>query len=57
MIRAAPRTVFDLELDSDIHAASMAASGERATSSTGRPHLGLGDEVTFRARHFGLAWR
>jgi ligand-binding SRPBCC domain-containing protein len=57
MIRAAPRTVFDLELDVDVHVASMAASGERATSSTGRPALGPGDEVTFRARHFGLTWR
>jgi ligand-binding SRPBCC domain-containing protein len=49
--------VFDLELDVDVHAASLPASQERATTSTGRRQLALGDEVTFRARHFGLPWR
>lgn len=57
LVRADPATVFDLELDADVHAASMAASGERATTSTGRPALRLGDEVTFTARHFGVPWR
>jgi ligand-binding SRPBCC domain-containing protein len=57
LIRAVPETVFDLELDADVHAASMAASGETAVTSTGRPALGLGDEVTFTARHFGISWR
>jgi ligand-binding SRPBCC domain-containing protein len=57
VIRAAAETLFDLELDADVHAASMAGSGEVATTSTGRPRLGLGDEVTFTARHFGLPWR
>jgi len=57
LIRAAPDRVFDLELDADVHAASMAASGETATTSTGRPSLGLGDEVTFTARHLGRSWR
>ena len=53
----APRdVVFDLELDMDVHSASLAASGETATTSTGRPLLALGDEVSFRARHFGLVW-
>ena len=56
-IRATPATVFDLELDADVHAASMAASGETATTSTGRPALCLGDEVTFTARHLGVRWR
>jgi ligand-binding SRPBCC domain-containing protein len=56
-IAAAPETVFDLELDTEVHAASLAASGERATTSTGRPGLGLGDEVTFEARHLGRTWR
>ena len=57
LIRAAADRVFDLELDADVHAASMAASGETATTSTGRPALGLGDEVTFTARHLGRSWR
>ena len=49
--------VFGLELDMGVHAASLAASGETATTSTGQRRLALGDEVTFLARHFGLVWR
>jgi ligand-binding SRPBCC domain-containing protein len=57
VVHAAPATVFDLELDVDVHTASMRASGETATTSTGRRRLGPGDEVTFRGRHFGVRWR
>jgi ligand-binding SRPBCC domain-containing protein len=57
VIRASPATVFDLELDADVHAASMAGSGERAVTSTGTAALGLGDEVTFTARHLGRTWQ
>ncbi|WP_433796705.1 SRPBCC family protein [Actinoplanes sp. CA-252034] len=57
VINAAASTVFDLELDVDVHAASLAESHETATTATGRRRLGPGDEVTFRARHFGLHWR
>lgn len=56
-IQARPEEVFDLELDMNAHAASLAASGETATTSTGRPQLGLGDEVTITARHLGRRWR
>ena len=56
-IHAAPAVVFDLELDVDEHTASLHGSGERASTSSGRRHLQLGDEVTFHARHFGLPWR
>lgn len=56
-IRAARQVVFDLELDMDAHAASLARSKETASTSSGRPVLGLGDDVTFTARHFGLPWR
>ncbi len=55
-ISAEPRRVFDIELDSQAHAASLASSRETATTSSGRPVLSLGDSVTFRARHFGLWW-
>lgn len=55
-IGATRDTIFDLELDMDVHAASLAGSGETATTHTGRRHVALGDEVTFRARHFGLVW-
>jgi ligand-binding SRPBCC domain-containing protein len=56
-IAASAATVFDLELDMDVHAASLAGHQERVRTSTGRPQLGLGDVVTLRARHFGVTWR
>ena len=56
VISAAAETVFDLELDVEAHAASLPETGETATTSTGRSSLSLGDEVTFRARHFGVWW-
>jgi len=56
VVAAAPGVVFDLELDMDVHAASLRGSGETATTSTGRRRLTLGDEVTLRARHFGVRW-
>ncbi|MGW4945369.1 SRPBCC family protein [Actinoplanes sp. NPDC004185] len=55
-IHADAEVVFELELDMDVHAASLAASRETATTSTGRREVRLGDEVTFRARHFGIIW-
>lgn len=57
VVEAPAALVFDLELDVDVHTASLAGSGERATTSTGRRSLGLGDEVTLTAHHFGLPWR
>ncbi|WP_245923803.1 SRPBCC family protein [Paractinoplanes atraurantiacus] len=57
VIGAAATTVFDLELDMDVHSASLAGSRETAATAGGQRRLGLGDEVTFRARHFGLWWR
>ncbi|WP_433385509.1 SRPBCC family protein [Actinoplanes sp. CA-142083] len=57
VVGAAASTVFDLELDVDVHAASLRDSRETATTSSGRRRLVLGDEVAFRARHFGLPWR
>ena len=56
-VEAASDVVFDLELDVDVHAASLPRSRETARTNTGRRRLALGDEVTFRARHFGLRWR
>jgi len=57
LINAAPTRVFDLELDVDVHAESLAESHETATTTTGRRQLVLGDEVTFGACHLGLRWR
>lgn len=56
-IDAAPSVVFDLALDVDVHAASLHRSQETSTTSTGLRRLALGDEVTCRARHFGLRWQ
>lgn len=55
-VRAPAERVFALLLDVDVHAQSLAGSGETATTSTGRRVLGLGDDVTFRARHLGRTW-
>jgi ligand-binding SRPBCC domain-containing protein len=57
VIDAPVSVVFDLELDVDLHAASLSRSRETATTNTGRRHLSLGDEATFDARHLGLRWR
>ena len=46
--------VFDLSLDIDAHLASMAESGERAIGGVTSGQIGLGESVTWRARHFGI---
>lgn len=53
LVHAPPETVFDLSLDVDLHLRSMAAWRERVVGSPASP-LGLQDEVTWKARHFGL---
>lgn len=55
-IRAPIERVFDLSLDLDMHAASMASSHERAIAGVTTGRLGLGEEVTWRARHLGVTW-
>jgi ligand-binding SRPBCC domain-containing protein len=55
-IRAPIERVFDLSLDLDLHAASMASSHERAIAGMTTGRLGLGEEVTWRARHLGVTW-
>ncbi|MDX6595946.1 MAG: hypothetical protein QOI72_1328 [Solirubrobacterales bacterium] len=55
-IRAPIERVFDLSLDLDLHAASMASSHERAIAGVTTGSLGLGEEVTWRARHLGVTW-
>ncbi|WP_144714870.1 SRPBCC family protein [Curtobacterium pusillum] len=54
---APPERVFALSLDVDAHVRSMAASGERAVDGTTSGTIGLGETVTWRARHFGVVWR
>lgn len=54
---APPARVFALSLDIGAHERSMAASGERAVAGTTSGTIGLGETVTWRARHFGIVWR
>ncbi|GAA3336769.1 hypothetical protein GCM10017714_00860 [Curtobacterium pusillum] len=52
-----PERAFALSLDIDAHERSMAASAERAVAGTTSGTIGLGETVTWRARHFGVVWR
>jgi ligand-binding SRPBCC domain-containing protein len=56
-IEAPLDVVFGLSISVDTHAASMAASGERAIAGVTAGEMRLGDEVTWLARHFGIPWR
>jgi ligand-binding SRPBCC domain-containing protein len=41
----------------DLHLRSAATSGEEAVAGVTTGLLELGDEVTFRGRHFGIWWQ
>jgi len=47
---------FDLSLSIDAHVGSFADSGERAVAGVTAGVIGLGEFVTWRARHFGVTW-
>lgn len=53
-IRAPIERVFDLARSIDLHCRSTATTGETAISGTTTGLIGLGEEVTWRARHFGV---
>lgn len=52
-----PERAFALSLDIGAHERSMAATDERAVAGTVSGTIGLGESVTWRARHFGIVWR
>jgi ligand-binding SRPBCC domain-containing protein len=54
VIRAPRERCFDLSRDLDLHLRSMRDSGERAVAGRLSGLIGPGEEVTWRARHFGL---
>ena len=54
VIPASPEQCFELSLSIDAHTSSMAKSGERAIAGVTSGVMGLGDTVTWRARHFGV---
>jgi ligand-binding SRPBCC domain-containing protein len=54
VIFAPAERVFDLSRSIDLHAVSTATSGERAVGGVTTGLIGMGQEVTWRARHFGV---
>ncbi len=53
-IRAPAARCFDLARSIDLHVRSTAGTGERAVAGTMSGLIGLHQEVTWRARHFGI---
>ena len=52
---AAPiERVFDLARSIDLHTSSTSSTGERAVAGITSGLIGAGQEVTWRARHFGV---
>jgi ligand-binding SRPBCC domain-containing protein len=56
VIAAAVEDCFALSLSVDAHTASMSRSGEVAIAGRTSGLMGLGDVVTWRARHFGVSF-
>lgn len=56
-IPSSPEACFAASLSVDAHTASMSRSGERAVGGVTTGVMGLGDTVTWRARHFGVPFR
>jgi Uncharacterized conserved protein len=55
-IPAPVEAVFALALSIDAHVASMQSSRERAVAGVTTGQIGLGQQVTWRAWHFGVRW-
>jgi ligand-binding SRPBCC domain-containing protein len=49
-----PERLFDLARSVDTHVESQKGSGERAVAGVTSGLIGAGQEVTWRARHFGF---
>jgi ligand-binding SRPBCC domain-containing protein len=56
-IAAPPERVFDLARSIDAHQQSAEGTHERAVAGVTRGLIGMGDEVTWEARHFGIKQR
>lgn len=52
----APAVLMERSLDVDLHLSSMEESNEKAIAGVTSGLIGLGEEVTWRARHFGVWW-
>lgn len=55
--RVSVERLFDQSLSIDAHIESMARSGERAIGGVTSGLIGLGETVTWSARHFGWRFR
>ena len=56
-IAAPPERVFDLARSIDAHQQSTEGTGERAVAGVTQGLIGMGDEVTWEARHLGIEQR
>ncbi|MFA0960483.1 cell division protein [Roseivirga sp. BDSF3-8] len=54
LIKAPPERCFDLSRSIDLHADSVSHTGEQAVRGTCTGLIGMGESVTWRARHFGV---
>ena len=52
-----PGVAFDLSLSIDAHLGSFEESGERAVAGVTSGVIGLGEFVTWQAKHFGITWK
>jgi ligand-binding SRPBCC domain-containing protein len=56
-IAAPVALVFDLSLSIDAHLGSMRGFGEQAIDGVTTGQIGPDQQVTWRARHFGIRWQ
>jgi ligand-binding SRPBCC domain-containing protein len=56
-VAAPPERVFDLARSIDAHQESTEGTGERAVAGVTHGLIGMGDEVTWEARHLGIKQR
>ncbi len=54
MVNAPAGRCFDLSRSVDLHVQSAGATGETAIAGTTSGLLDLGDQVTWRGKHFGV---
>jgi ligand-binding SRPBCC domain-containing protein len=54
LIHAPLERCFDLSRSIDLHKVSTARTGEQAIAGVTSGLIGLGEEVSWRARHFGV---
>jgi ligand-binding SRPBCC domain-containing protein len=54
LIAAPPEVCFDTARDIDVHMAANVRSGERAVAGVTSGKIGMGETVTWAAKHFGV---